>query len=98
MWNSWSIDEPAESFAVSKACRESGENVYPEKPLAMSFREAQQIVELAEQKRTLHCFCAVPSAGGNSADVVEGASGKSVGTVHAVYAEMDGGLKYRSTT
>ncbi len=37
-------------FEVTKACLEGGKHVYSEKPLAMRYEEAQELVELAESK------------------------------------------------
>src|SRR5271170_697841 len=44
------LTNPRSHFAVSKACLNAGKHVYSEKPLAMSFCEARQLVELAERK------------------------------------------------
>ena len=86
------LTNPRSHFAVTKACLEAGKNVYSEKPLAMSFPEAQQLVKLAEQKG-LYIASAPSRVLAETAQTIwkalrEGA----IGTVHAVYAEMDGGL------
>src|SRR5579872_2036573 len=44
------LTNPRSHFVVSKACLEAGKNVYSEKPLAMSFPEAQELVKLAQQR------------------------------------------------
>src|SRR4029434_3102680 len=44
------LTNPRSHFAVSKACLEAGKHVYSEKPLAMSFPEAAELVRLAAQK------------------------------------------------
>lgn len=89
------LTNPRSHFAVSKACLDAGKNVYSEKPLAMSFSEAQQLVELARQK-------GLYIASGPSRVLAETAQTmwkalreNAIGQVHAVYAEMDGGLVYR---
>src|SRR5262245_41709704 len=44
------LTNPRSHYSVSRACLEAGKNVYSEKPLSMSFSEAQELVKLAEQK------------------------------------------------
>lgn len=44
------LTNPRSHFIVSKAALEAGKHVYSEKPLAMSFHEAQELVRLAEKK------------------------------------------------
>jgi predicted dehydrogenase len=75
---------------------EAGKHVYSEKPLAMSFPEAQQLVKLAKQKG-LYIASAPSRLLADTAQTMWNALRENaVGTVHAVYAEMDGGLIYRS--
>ena len=90
------VTNPRSHFAVSKACLDAGKNVYSEKPLAMSFSQAQQLVMLAEQKE-LYIASAPSRLLGETAQTMWKALREDViGRVHAVYAEMDGGLIYRS--
>jgi predicted dehydrogenase len=90
------LTNPKSHFAVSKACLESGKNVYSEKPLAMSFAEAQQLVKLAQQKG-LYIASAPSRVLAETAQTLwKALREKAVGAVHGVYAEMDGGLIYRS--
>jgi len=90
------LTNPGSHFAISKACLEAGKNVYSEKPLAMSFPEAQQLVKLAEQKG-LYIASAPSRVLAETAQTMwKALREKAIGTVHAVYAEMDGDLIYRS--
>jgi predicted dehydrogenase len=89
------LTSPRSHYAVSKACLEAGKNVYSEKPLSMFFPEAQQLVRLAEQKG-LYIASAPSRVLAETAQTMwKALREKAVGTVHAVYAEMDGGLIYR---
>ncbi len=45
------LTNPASHFEVSKAALEAGKHVYTEKPLAMTFAQAEALVELAERRR-----------------------------------------------
>lgn len=89
------LTNPRSHFAVSKACLEAGKNVYSEKPLAMSFPEARQLVELAQQKGLYIASAPSRLLAETAQTLWKALREKAVGTVHAVYAEMDGGLIYR---
>jgi predicted dehydrogenase len=90
------LTNPRNHFAVSKACLEAGKNVYSEKPLAMSFCEARELVALARQKG-LYIASAPSRLLAETAQTLWKAIREEViGTVYAAYAEMDGGLIYRS--
>jgi predicted dehydrogenase len=43
------LTNPDSHFSVSKTCLEARKHLYSEKPLAMSFKEAVQLVDLAEK-------------------------------------------------
>jgi predicted dehydrogenase len=90
------LTNPRSHFSVSKACLEAGKHVYSEKPLAMSFAEAQLLVKLAEQKGLRIASAPSRLLAETAQTFWKALREKAVGTVHAVYAEMDGGLIYRS--
>lgn len=90
------LTNPRSHYSVSKACLEAGKNVYSEKPLAMSFPEAQQLVNLAEQKQLYIASAPSRLLAETAQTMWKALREKAVGTVHAVYAEMDGDLIYRS--
>ncbi len=90
------LTNPRSHFFVSKACLEAGKHVYSEKPLAMSFPEARQLVRLAEQKGLYIASAPSRLLAETAQTMWKAVREKAVGTVHAVYAEMDGGLIYRS--
>jgi predicted dehydrogenase len=78
------LTNPKSHFAVSQACLEAGKNVYSEKPLAMTFAEAQQLVKLAEEKG-LYIASAPSRVLAETAQTVRKAlREKAVGTVHGV--------------
>src|SRR5215469_2937958 len=89
------LTNPSSHFGVSKACLEAGKNVYSEKPLAMSFPEAQQLVNLAEQKGLYIASAPSRLLAATAQTIWKALREEAIGTVHAVYAEMDGGLIYR---
>ncbi len=90
------LTNPRSHFAVSKICLEAGKHVYSEKPLAMSFPEAQELVRLARQKGRFIISAPSRVLAETAQTIWKALREKAIGTVHAVYAEMDGGLIYRS--
>jgi predicted dehydrogenase len=89
------LTNPRSHFYISKACLESGKHVYSEKPLAMSFHEAEELVSLAKQKG-LHISSAPSRLLAETAQTLWKALREDViGTVRLVYAEMDHGLTHR---
>ncbi len=86
------LTNPRSHFEVSKACLAAGKHVYSEKPLAMSFEEAQHLVALAQSKG-LYLSCAPCNLLGETAQTLwKALREKAVGSVRLVYAEMDDGL------
>jgi predicted dehydrogenase len=89
------LTNPHSHFSVSRACLEAGKHVYSEKPLAMIFSEAEQLVLLAEQQG-LYITSAPCSLLGETAQTIwRTLRKKAIGSVRLVYAEMDDGLKHR---
>jgi predicted dehydrogenase len=86
------LTNPRSHFEVSKACLEAGKHVYSEKPLAMSFEDAQHLVALAQQNG-LYLSCAPCNLLGETAQTLwKALREQAVGSVRLVYAEMDDGL------
>jgi predicted dehydrogenase len=78
-------------FEVSKACLEAGKHLYTEKPLATTFSQAQELVELAGAKG-LYLSVAPCSLLGETAQTLWRALRKGeIGTPRAVYAELEDG-------
>ena len=47
------LTNPRSHYEITKAALEAGKHLYTEKPLAMSFDEAEELVELAEERGRL---------------------------------------------
>ncbi|MGR8929518.1 MAG: Gfo/Idh/MocA family protein [Gammaproteobacteria bacterium] len=89
------LTNPDSHYEVSKACLEAGKHVYSEKPLAMRFEDALELVELAETSG-LQISGAPCSLLSESAQTLwKALREKAIGDVYAVYAEMDDGLVHR---
>jgi predicted dehydrogenase len=89
------VTNPGSHFDVSKACLLAGRHVYSEKPLAIDFAQAEELVRLAEDKG-LHLSSAPCNVLSESARTVWNAlrEGK-IGKVRLAYAELDDGLIHR---
>jgi predicted dehydrogenase len=89
------LTNPRSHYEVSKRCLLAGRHVYSEKPLAMDFAEARELVELAESSR-LQISSAPCSLLGECAQTMwRAVRDNSVGRIYAAYAEMDDGLVHR---
>lgn len=85
------LTDPRSHHAVSRAILHAGRHVYSEKPLAMEFEPAQELVELA-RSRGLSISGAPTNAYSESADAVRRAlAAGEAGVVRAVFAEMSEG-------
>jgi predicted dehydrogenase len=89
------LTNPASHFEVSRACLAAGKHVYSEKPLAMRVDEARVLVELAASKglQLSSAPCSLLSECAQT--MAKALRERVVGTVRAVYAEMDDGLVHR---
>ncbi len=89
------LTNPRSHFSVSQSCLQADKHVYSEKPLAMSFCEAQSLVALAEE-RGLYLASAPCSVLSETAQSIWKALRENrIGKVRLVYAEMDDGLVHR---
>jgi predicted dehydrogenase len=90
------LTNPRSHFAISKACLEAGKHVYSEKPLAMSFSEAQELVQLAGRNKLVIASAPSRILAETAQTMWRALRENAIGKVHAVYAEMDGGLVHRA--
>jgi len=89
------LTNPRSHFEITKVCLLAGKHVYSEKPLAMSFPEAQELVNLAHEQG-LSLSAAPSRLLGETAQTLWKALRQEVlGTVYLAYAEMDDGLIHR---
>lgn len=89
------LTNPDAHYEVSKSALLADKHVYSEKPLAMRYEEAEELVELAES-RGLQISGAPCSLLGETAQTLwKAVRDRRVGDMYAVYAEMDDGLVHR---
>src|SRR3954447_5659203 len=89
------LTSPSSHYEVSKRALLAGKHVYSEKPMAMSFDEAKELVELAESK-VLQISSAPCSLLGETAQTIwKALREQRVGPVRLVYAELDDGLVHK---
>jgi len=86
------LTNPHSHYEITKACLEANKHVYSEKPLAMEFELAKELVELAKQKN-LYLSAAPCSILNETAQTIwKALREEKVGKVRLVYAEMDDGM------
>lgn len=86
------LTNPDAHYEVSKQCLLSGKHVYSEKPIAMAFEQAEELVALADEKG-LQVSSAPCNALGRSAQTLKKAvNEKVVGEIRLVYAELEDGF------
>jgi predicted dehydrogenase len=89
------LTNPRSHFAVSKACLEAGKHVYSEKPMAMSFFEGQQLVDLARNKDRSIASAPCRVLAETAQTMWKALRERTIGDARAIYAEMDCGLLCR---
>lgn len=89
------LTNPRSHYEVSKAALEAGKHVYSEKPLAMAMPEAEELVNLAEQKGLIISSAPCSLLGETAQTIWKALREKKVGQVRLVYAEMDDGLVHK---
>ena len=94
------LTNPDSHFEINLACLKANKHVYTEKPLAMDLKEAEELVNIAEQKG-LHLSSAPCSLLGETAQTLwKAIREETIGKIYAVYSEMDDGvihqMPYRS--
>jgi predicted dehydrogenase len=85
------LTNPNSHFEVSKACLEAGKHVYSEKPLTVTFSEAQALVELADRKGLYLSSAPCGILGETAQTLWKALRDNEIGTVRMVYAEFDDG-------
>lgn len=89
------LTDPRSHYAISKLCLNANKHVYSEKPLAMSFTEAEELTELAKEKK-LEIISAPCSVLGKAAKTLSYAVKQGLcGQPKLVYAELDDGLVHK---
>ena len=86
------LTNPHSHYEVSKAALDAGKHVYSEKPLAMDFIQAEELVALAKRKE-LYISSAPCNVLGEAAQTTwKAIRNNEIGKVYVVYAEMDDGM------
>lgn len=85
------LTNPDSHFAVTKACLEAGKHVYSEKPLALVFSQAQELVESANAKGLYLSAAPCGLLGETAQTLWRALRNGEIGRVRVVYAELDDG-------
>jgi predicted dehydrogenase len=89
------LTNPREHYSVTRALLEAGKHVYSEKPLAMDYESARELVDLSKEK-ALYLGSAPCSFLSETAQTIWRALKDDViGPVRLVYANFDAGMTHR---
>jgi predicted dehydrogenase len=89
------LTNPRGHYEVSRAALAAGKHVYSEKPLATELEQAKELVATAEASGLSITAAPCNLLGETAQTMWKALRDGSVGTVRAVYAEMDEGLVHR---
>ncbi|MBL8581930.1 MAG: Gfo/Idh/MocA family oxidoreductase [Rhizobiaceae bacterium] len=89
------LTTPESHYAVSKQALDSGKHVYCEKPLAMRYEDAAELVELAALKGLVLATAPANGLSDAHALVARALADDRIGTPRLVYAEMEDGAVFR---
>ena len=86
------LTNPRSHYEVTKQCLEAGKHVYSEKPLAMDYQRARELLELAKSK-DLYLSSAPCSVLSETAQTLGKALRENIiGKVRLIYANFDDGM------
>jgi len=86
------LTNPRSHYDVSKKVLQHGKHVYSEKPLAMDFASAKELVALANSKKLLMVSAPCNLLGETAQTLWRALREKCVGKVRLVYANIDDGM------
>jgi len=86
------LTNPRAHYEVSRRCLEAGRHVYSEKPLAMAYSQAEELVALSEQKGLLISSAPCSLLGNAAQTLWQAVRENIVGRIRLVYAELDDGM------
>lgn len=86
------LTDPRSHYEISRAALMAGKHVYSEKPFAMQFRQAEELVNLAESRSLLIASAPCSVLGETAQTLWELLRQQSLGPARLVYAEMDDGM------
>ena len=89
------LTDPRSHYAVSKQCLESNKHVYSEKPLAMHYAEAEDLVNVAKGKGLLISSAPCSVLGKAAQTLSYAVNQKLCGDIKLGYAELDDGMVHK---
>jgi len=89
------LTSTASHFDVSRAALEAGKHVYSEKPLALDFTQAEELVRLAASRGVILASAPSNVLGESAQTLWKAVRDGAIGTPRLVYAELDDGPIHR---
>ena len=89
------LTDPRSHYDISRQALNAGKHVYSEKPLAMNYEEAKQLVDLAKDKQLLISGAPCSVLGKTAQTLAHAISQQVCGQPRLVYAELDDGMVHK---
>lgn len=89
------LTNPRSHYTVTRACLEAGKHVYSEKPLAMDYEGAKELVHLAKSKGVYLSAAPCSVLGETAQTIWKSLRDGAIGPVRLVYANFDAGMTSR---
>lgn len=90
------LTTPENHYALSRQALEAGKHVYCEKPLAMRYEEAAELVAIAEQRNLILTSAPANALSPAHQLVAKTITGDHIGKPRLVYAQMEDGPVFRA--
>jgi predicted dehydrogenase len=90
------LTNPRSHYAITKAALEAGKHVYTEKPLGISVREAEELVELAEERGLLLSGAPCNVLSESAQTLWKALREGRIGTPRIAYAELDDEIGFQN--
>lgn len=90
------LTNPRSHYEVTRACIDAGKHVYSEKPLAMDYASAKELVSLARNKNVYLGAAPCSSLGETAQTIWKAIQEGIIGPIRLVYANFDAGMTPKS--
>ena len=89
------LTNPDQHYKINLDCLQSGKHVYSEKPIAMKFKEAKMLYEVAKEKNLKLCSAPCSYLSNTAETIKQVINNKQIGNIRLVYACYDVAMTHK---